>query len=388
MASELNNKDKPSICFVAHNAYGEISGVPTGHIGGIEKQQTLMARWLARQGHRVSMITWDEGQDHGVRFDGVTVLKCCRRDAGVKGLRFFHPSWTSLIAAMRRADADVYYQNCGEFVTGQAAMWCRRHGRKFVYSVASDPDVDRSLPAMKSFRERFLYRYGLRRADAVIVQTLFQQRCLHEQWGISSVVIPMLCDGPDGAETPLSRSPDVKGARILWIGRIGREKRLELLLDIADQCPDLHFDVVGRPHVDDIYIRELLERADRLDNVTMHGYVPYKQTGQYYRQASLLCCTSAYEGFPNTFLEAWSHALPVVSTFDPDNVVAEHALGAIAGDVPGLVDGIFALLESPQRYNQAAENAHRYYLERHAVDVVMPRFQQVFIDVVSNNVSA
>ena len=127
----------PSICFVAHFAYGAMAGGSSGHIGGVERQTTLMARWFAARGYRVSMLTWDEGQEDGVEIDGVKVFKMCRQDAGLPGLRFFWPRWTSLNAAMRRADADVYYQNCGEYVTGQVAMWCRRHGRKLVYSVAN-----------------------------------------------------------------------------------------------------------------------------------------------------------------------------------------------------------------------------------------------------------
>ena len=156
---------KPSVCFVAHFAYGALAGGNGGHIGGVERQTSLMAKWLAARGHRVRLVTWDEGQKDGESIDGVQVFKLCRQNAGLPGLRFFRPRWSSLNAAMKRADADVYYHNCGEYVTGQVAMWCRRHGRKFVYSVASDPDCDVRLPEMHSLRERLLYRHGLFRTD-------------------------------------------------------------------------------------------------------------------------------------------------------------------------------------------------------------------------------
>ena len=39
----------------------------------------------------------------------------------------------------------------------------------------------------------------------------------------------------------------------------------------------------------------------------------------------MLLSTSDFEGFPNTFLEAWSVGLPIVSTFDPDTVFAALA---------------------------------------------------------------
>src|SRR4029453_9741886 len=68
--------------------------------------------------------------------------------------RFLHPRWTSLSRALLRADADVYYQNCAEAATGQVAWWTRRHGRRFVYSVASDMHCDPALPDLPPSRAR------------------------------------------------------------------------------------------------------------------------------------------------------------------------------------------------------------------------------------------
>ncbi len=122
MSLPLHLNHKPSICFVSHFAYGALTGGKAGHIGGVEWQTSLMAKWLAKRGYQVSMLTWDEGQQDGVEIDGVKVFKLCRKETGVKGLRFFWPRWTSLNAAMRRADAEIYYQNCGEYVTGHPAV--------------------------------------------------------------------------------------------------------------------------------------------------------------------------------------------------------------------------------------------------------------------------
>ena len=379
-AQNVGSDKKPGICFVAHNAYGAISGVQTGHIGGIERQQSLMARWLAGRGYPVSILTWDQGQGHEARIDGIRVLAICRRSAGIKALRFFHPRWTGLVRAMRRANARIYYHNCGEYVTGQVAAWCRASGRKFVYSVASNPDVDPQLPEMKTLRERILYPYGLKRADRVIVQTMYQQRVLQQRWGISSVIIPMPCQGPDNdSYTP----PDLVGlqaARILWVGRIGTEKRREWLLDVAQRCPDLGFDVVGHPHVDNLYISDLMKRARSLPNLAVHGYVAYEQMKKFYCRALLLCCTSTYEGFPNTFIEAWSYGLPVVTTFDPDRLISARGLGGVAEDVAGLIESIRQLRSSPDAYAKASKAARLYFLENHTVDAVMPCFERVFLD--------
>ncbi len=104
---------------------------------------------------------------------------------------------------------------------------------------------------------------------------------------------------------------------------------------------------------------------------------------EFYRKASVLCCTSDFEGFPNTFLEAWSWGLPVVSTFDPDGLIIDRGLGQVAKDVGGLAAGIRALLDSPERWARASQSARDYYRENHDADKAMPRFEQVFLDAVN-----
>jgi glycosyltransferase involved in cell wall biosynthesis len=365
-----------SICFVAHFAYGELASVDTGHIGGVERQTSLMAKWLAKRGYKVSMLTLDEDQQDGIEIDGVKVYKMCRKEAGIKGLRFFWPKWTSMNAAMKRADADIYYQNCGGYETGQVAMWCRRHNRKYVYSVASDPDCDIRLPAMRTRRDKLLYRYGLKHTDAVIVQTQRQQNMLQEGFGIKATIIPMPCEGSDQNVTQKNLSQKKSG--VLWVGRISKEKRFEWLLDIAQRCPDITFNVAGMANSDSEYSNNLIRRSTTVSNIKIHGRIPHAEMFQYYRSSKLLCCTSSYEGFPNTFLEAWSCGIPVVSTFDPDGVIADNHLGWTASTVDELVNAIRVSISQPEKWQTASKSAREYYLKNHTPDSCMEKFVQIF----------
>ena len=307
---------KPSrICLIAHPAWGEMSGGRTGDIGGIQRQLSMTARWLAVRGHEVSLLVWDEGQPAEVILDGVRVLKMCRRDEGLPGMRFFHPRWSSLVAAMRKADADVYYQNTAEYVTGQAAFWCHRNSRAFVFSVANDWDVEPEVVARQKLRDRKLYLYGLRHADAVIAQTKKQQRILREAHEVNAIVIPMP-SVPTGDGAPAT-APDPARLRVVWVARIAAAKRLEMLLDLAELAPDMVFEVAGSPDSVGPYSDALLKRASTLTNVRMLGRVARERIPDLYKGAACLCCTLYHEGFPNTFLEAWSQGVPVVLDVRP-----------------------------------------------------------------------
>lgn len=369
-----------AICIVSHAAYGAMTGGRDGHAGGVERQTSMTARWLAARGHDVSLVVWNEGPPADELIDGVRVIKLCRQGDGLPGLRFLHPRWTSLWHALSRANAEVYYHNCAEAITGQVAVWCRRHGRPFVYSVASDPECDPALPALAHARERILFRYGLRHADRILLQTHAQRKSLLRGFGLTGTVLPMPCEGPSDRDyvrpSPLASARP----RVVWVGRLSAEKRLAWLIDVAGELPELAFEVAGAAADGDERSLALAARAAALPNVTLLGKVPRSRMPEVYRNASALLCTSAYEGFPNTFLEAWSHGIPVVSTIDPDGLIATRGLGAVADDPTAIAAAIRGLLSSPAQWDETSARARNYFRERHTPERALPLFEQALIE--------
>jgi glycosyltransferase involved in cell wall biosynthesis len=352
---------------------------PTAHSGGVERYQSLLARWFAARGYETSFVTWDEGQEDGTVVSGVRVLKVCRSEDGLPGLRFLHPRWTSLVRALARARADIYFYASSDMRLGQIAMWCRWARKAPVASVLNHWALDPAVHRQRPMRERVLYAHGLRGADRVIVQTREQERMLRDGFGVQPVTIPMPCEAPVHAWS-LPGSPNAGPPRVVWVGRLSRVKRLEWLLDTAERCPEMTFDVVGAPNVETPYSRDLVDRAMRIPNVVMHGRIADRaELTAMYRRAAVLCCTSTSEGFPNTFLEAWSVGLPVVSTFDPDGIVADQGLGAVADTLDGLVAGIRTLVASVELRCVASAKAHRYYADNHAVERALPRVEAVLL---------
>lgn len=368
-----------NICLVAHFAYDAVKGGNNGFIGGVERQTTLMAKWLVSKGHKVSLLTWADGNSEDEIIDGISVIKICRKDAGIPGMRFFHPRWTGLIGAMKRADADVYYQNCGEYITGQIAMWCKLNDKQFLYSLASDADADPALPVMTKLRERVLYRYGLRNANHILSQTEKQVGMLAAGFQLASTVMPMPCPGPtENQYQPLQYKKNKP--TILWAARIHPCKRLELLLEVAESLPELQFVVGGSPLEEDEYSSALFKTMQRLDNVSYLGMVGRDDMPNLYRSSAIFCCTSEYEGFPNTFLESWSNGLPIVSTFDPDNLIQNKRLGLPAANKEELINSIQTLCNDEKLWSECSKNARLYYQSNHSVDQVMQRFEKIFTE--------
>jgi len=329
--------------------------------GGAELQQTLLARALARRGWPVSMVVADHGQPDGAAWDGIRTYKAYRPKEGIPVVRFLHPRWTKLIAAMRRADADIYYASCAGGHLAQVVLFARSHGRKVVFRVASDSDCDPRLLLVRYWRDRKLYTWGLKRADLVLAQTLEQQAALAQNFGVASNVIDPLFETA-GRRPPLA----ARDIGALWIGNLRPLKRPGLLLDVAVQLPDLSFHLIGGPMPGaEAFFAQVRERAATLPNVTFHGFVPQHLIGEYVERARVLVSTSETEGFPNTYLQAWSRGTPVVAFIDPQQLIGRHRLGVVVSDAQELRAALASLAGEPEEWRAASERSCRY-MDAHA----------------------
>lgn len=338
------------------------------YLGGIETQLATLAKGLVAQGCEVTVITYDHGQSDDLDVDGVRVFKCHRPDAGIRVLRTLHPRTTGQWQAMRRADAHIWLQMGAGIETGQVALICKSIKRPFVYCIASDGDTGEFF---NSGLEGKTYRWGLQRATRIIAQTQKQQLALKASSGLDSTIIPMAVVPPYGNHES-NQHPHV-----LWVGRIMPTKRLEWLIEAAKLTPEVIFDVVGTPNGNSEYANQLMDEARLQSNLVVHGRAPASTLAKLYGGASLLACTSELEGFPTTFLEAWSHGLPVVTTFDPDGVVATHGLGEVAENLNEFVEKLTGLLTHPNKREVRSRAATNYYKSNHSVDQVSRRFIQM-----------
>jgi len=367
------------ICFVALNSYNLFSS-STGltHIGGAEMQQFLMARWLLDAGHDVTVITRDHGQVQEEVVDGIRIVKAYDVSKGLPIFRFFIPRWSKLLAALRLADADIYYQRGASLETGQVASWCRSNHKSFVFASASESDCDPALPFLRKPRERFLYRRGLKLASAVVVQSRRQAELLESAYGISGEVIYS-----SGRILGDPVSPKEKNNRVIWLGRFSPQKRFEWVLEIAAASTGYEFLILGAANDQSRYAKELMERAKALSNVTLVGHVPKSDVIEYYNQAKFLILTSPLEGFPNVFLEAWQLGVPVITTFDPDGVVASHRLGWTVDSPREAVDLLLKHESSDGELEETAERVATYFNENHTTAKNMPVYMDLFRRLVS-----
>jgi glycosyltransferase involved in cell wall biosynthesis len=184
---------------------------------------------------------------------------------------------------------------------------------------------------LPTFLQRFPYRvYDLltlkasaKRADAIVVSSKMEFEDAVE-FGVSRNklhIIPMGVDIP----APPSPAPQEQDSplKILFVGRIARVRRVELILQAVKKLsiPYSVTIVGGEEKTSSLsktgYLDELRGLSEDLgisDHVTFAGPKPPEELPSYYRAADVFVYPSLYENFAQPILEAASYGVPVIAT--------------------------------------------------------------------------
>jgi glycosyltransferase involved in cell wall biosynthesis len=357
------------VCFVAPHAWPVFSGDPRIQVvGGAEVQMSILARLLAAQGYRVSMICLDYGQPARAELDGVVVHRIYSMRQGVPGLRFLHPRLTSMWRTLREVDADLYYCRSAAMWVGVVAEFSRRRGKRVLYAGASDKDfVPGQGGQMRFARDRWLYRRGLAAAHAIVAQNAAQRADCKRYYGRDAVVIPSCYEAPPRR---MAQEKDL----VLWVGTIHGGKRPELLLELAARLPRQRFVMIGGPSVHEPALFERIRaRAAGLPNVQFTGFLPLAEVEPWFDRARVLVNTSVYEGMPNVFLQAWARGVPTVATVDVG--VPAHR---VAPEVGGVARELRLLCENPSLWDSASRACRKYFERHHSSAEVLARYERLF----------
>lgn len=366
----------PHVCFVAPAAWPVLCASPDIKlVGGAEVQQSVLARALAARGYRVSMICLDFGQPDEAQVDGVTVYKTFKFTDGLPVVRFVYPRLTSVWNTLRRVNADIYYQRSSSMLTAVVARFCRSYGKRSIYAGASDVDFLPGKQQIEYRRDRWLYEYGLRRVDSVIAQNPGQVETCLQHYGRRPVHIPSCYAPPRGA-----RADDM--GTVLWVGTIRDYKQPELLIELARRLPQHRFVMVGgrgySTPAGEKYYRSVEEAARQLPNLEFAGFVPLARVEDYFNQARLFVNTSRYEGFPNTFLQAWARGVPTVSFIDTGSRDGGQPVNSVVPDVSQAASEISRLMLDDDHWRVASSRCQSYFQANHSVDAVVSRYAQLF----------
>jgi glycosyltransferase involved in cell wall biosynthesis len=354
-----------------------VSGHPNVIMGGSQYQAHLLAEELARR-ENVSVTYVGRGMPEGKDAEGLPyeVLKA-GHDRGLWRKRGLFFDASDLRDALTRIQPHVIYQRMKQSYTAVCSHYARKHGIPMFFHVASAADVDpkwigNRLSQDTPFRlaEGVLGNWGLRKASHILVQSKAQARLLEKNFARAPSRLVHNFQ-------PLPGTLTVKAGdktRVLWVGNFKDVKRPELFVQIAKSLsarPDIEFWMVGKPAHQARY-EPVMADIRNCENLRYFGALPLKEVNILMSQADVFVNTSAFEGFPNTFIQAWGYGAVVVSlVVDIDDGLDAQGIGFCAGDFDRLKIIIADLASSAERRKaiavRAFEHVHRNHSPENAV---------------------
>jgi glycosyltransferase involved in cell wall biosynthesis len=254
-----------------------------------------------------------------------------------------------------------------------------------VFSGASDTNFVPGRENIRYARDRAFFRYGLRRADAIVLQSARQRILLSQHHGREGRIIRSCYQAP--AAAPIAQP----GGIVLWVGTIREVKRPDMFVEIARLLPEVRFRLVGGPTEGDVAMQARFERlkslATDIPNLELAGFVPFAEVEKHFDQASILVSTSSNEGFPNTFLQAWARGIPVVSTFDAGTADTGGELPfEFAHTAAEAALKIRRLTSDHEYWRKRSLFSQAYFLRHHSVESAIRDYLSLFETLLNGHV--
>lgn len=340
----------------------------SGGFGGAEQQMSLLLDALIpQQVFDVTYLTRQAGAAYrpaGYTIETIPFNPLTMRVGNLLDAR-------PLLKALGRIRPHVIYQRVGGAYTGVAAWYARRNGCKMVWHISSDMNVvpfwadqNKSSNVLSRYLEKKALEYGIRHSDSIIAQTHRQADLLWANYGVKATTII-----PNYQPVPEATIKQATPVSVLWVSNLKPMKRPEIFVDIARKYAadtGVRFTMVGRSD-QSAWCRQLLDNIKSVRSLDYVGEKTQDEVNELLAKAHIFINTSSYEGFPNTFIQAWVREVPVISLdVDPDNILTTHQIGFCSGSFDVLLDNVKRLINDASLRRSMGAAARQYAINNHS----------------------
>jgi glycosyltransferase involved in cell wall biosynthesis len=340
------------------------------YTGGAELQVDYLANRAVNENFEVHFIYENNGRI--IKNENGLILHPLKRKQVIKGLG---QRWVlyrkSIYNELFSINPDVVYTRLGSSWAGFAADYCLRNGVEHIHAIASDNDLTGKIKIglmrpLDFFEAKYLIN-GLRKASVIIVQNQIQQKLLSLKFKRNGVVINQM--------TPLVReSLIIKPTRpiqVLWIGTLKSIKRPDIFVEVTRLLTkrglECKFLMAGR--ISKKYEQMIFNHMHQNPQFTFLGELTQEQVFDLLSESHLLINTSDYEGFSNTFVQAWMRKVIVLSmNSNPNEIITREQIGFICPNIDELIEKVELLLNNNLLRDNMAQKAYTYCKVNHSLE--------------------
>ncbi len=162
---------------------------------------------------------------------------------------------------------------------------------------------------------------------------------------------------------------NIKGRIVLFVGRIVKEKNIDLLIDaaetLANKEENVTFLIVGKGPAEEYY-KEMV-KSRNIDNVVFTGYIDNKFLPEIYYYSDVFAFPSKFDTQGLVVLEAMAMGLPVIAPKEsaPAEFIEEGKNGYLFNDNKDLTEKILLTLKNREKFRKKAiAKARKYGLKK------------------------
>ncbi len=324
--------------------------INNGRFGGIDVQLLFWAKTFIDNGWNVhALTTRNTFEQYGIKFHHVK---------HIKGLNSLY-EWRNIMYIISKIRPQFIFLRGAQRVLYPLNVLSRIWGCKVVFFGASDVNFVPGKASVGTFINRWMYETGIKMSHVIITQNTFQQNTLFNNYNRKSLQLLNIWQQSE-LITPMNEATEYDA---IWVANFRRLKRPEWFIELAKNNPQYSFLMIGGDSGDTLYYSEQKENMKDLGNGVFLGKLSFEKTTKLISKSKVLICTSEYEGFPNTFLQAWSTMRPVISTVDPNLIISTHNIGIVVDSQRALQTAFSRLVTNGDLYSIMQNNIDTFFKE-------------------------
>lgn len=328
----------------------------TSKVAGIQVQMSFWAKVFVDIGWNVYTFTEGEARTiNGINFisENRGLLDSCHLSVVSEVL--------STLPLLFKTKPDLVLLNGASRFCLIMSFFSGLYGSKFVFWGASDTDFEIGKELVAGSRLNVLmYRRAIASMRYIATQNIKQAESLKANYGKQSLILPNIWP------SVLINKSRIISYDAAWVANIRDLKRVEWFLRLAQKMHNRRFVIVGGARYMNMnYYEDVKMQAALIPNLDFLGPKPFSEVNEILEQCRLLICTSEFEGFPNTFLQAWAAGVPVVSTVNPNEAITKFELGQVVDNEQQLYEVTSNILNDSLLYDKYTNNIKLYFYEHH-----------------------
>jgi len=181
-------------------------------------------------------------------------------------------------------------------------------------------------------------------------------------------------------------TPNYKGFRLIYVGRISTEKNLPWVVDLYTRLtkiiPQISFTIVGEGP----YLEQLKNSLEPLPGIFFTGTLRGQDLAGVFASADLLIFPSTTDTFGNSVIEAIASGIPCVvsNKGGPQEIIEDNKSGIIIDpeNMQESIDKISALIRDDSRmekFKKSARERSLQFSQEYSADKFWEFYQSIFI---------